>query len=198
MKKILVLMLALILVVSFAGCTGGGSNNETSKITVETNLIDAEHRTVTFSREPVSVEDLKDLDITDEYISACAIMFALKMYETDPETSIEMLDYMMDLDREPSNYDKDFLKNQFSQYPYVIRSYFKDSTPDNSYTVDELTLTLSENIYSRQEEGYVKIYLKSNGADSERGITLRLGDFGKYYLFSDSYMGICSGVVSPK
>jgi hypothetical protein len=67
---------------------------------------------------------------------------------------------------------------------YVPRSYFKGATPANDYKPDEpYTITVSENPYSYDDQGYAKLYLQSGGADSPRPIQLRQAKDGKWYLW---------------
>ena len=58
------------------------------------------------------------------------------------------------------------------------------------------TLTVSENPYSYQNEGYARLLLKSGGADNQRFITLRLKpSTGEWYLWE--YEGLLAGIRIP-
>ena len=84
---------------------------------------------------------------------------------------------------------------QNEKYSYIGKSYFKGSTPENDYTPSSpYEIEITETPYTDVEEGYKKLFVKSGGADSLRGITLRLAKDGNYYVWSDSFMGLLSDV----
>ena len=65
-----------------------------------------------------------------------------------------------------------------------MRSYFNGATPQNDYAPSEpYTVTVSENPYSRDNAGYLKLFIRSGGADSPRYVTLRNAKDGKWYLW---------------
>ena len=67
---------------------------------------------------------------------------------------------------------------------YVPFSYFNGATPDNNYTPDEpFTVTVESNPYSDDNEGYMKLFIKSGGADSAREVILRLKGDGQWLLW---------------
>jgi len=157
----------------------------------------ANEKTITFSRFAQDVEDLKKLDITDEYLSACAVVFALAKAETDKDACKQMLEYINGPE-DVSAFDMSFINDQIKQYPYVMRSYFVGATSNNNYKVEDVSITIKENPYSRDEAGYVKLWLRSAGASSDRGLTLRQKASTKeWFLFSDTYKGLMAGIVAP-
>lgn len=153
--------------------------------------------TVELSRMPLDLTDIESVSLKDEYISAALVVTVLSFYEQDPETCFAMLDYMMG-PSDISDFDKNFIKNQFDQYPYVARSYRMGALPDNDYVTEAVSYLITENSYSRSEEGYVKLFFQSGGADSPRGLTLRhKGSTDQWFLFSDSYKGLLAGIRPP-
>lgn len=156
-------------------------------------------KTYTFSRILCTAEDLKQLDITDEYQAACAVVFALAAYETDAAAAKEMFDYINGPET-VSAFDTEFIRTQLRQYPYVMRSYFNQTSPDNGYALGaEVSLTVKENVYSRTEENYVNLLFHSSGADSDRAVKLRKkGSTGEWFVFSDTYRGLMAGIRQPK
>ena len=80
---------------------------------------------------------------------------------------------------------------------YVPFSYFKGATPDNNYTPAEpYSLTFKTNPYSDDNEGYMKVFLESGGADNPREIVLRQrGSDGKWFLWEQF---ILVGIRDPK
>ena len=62
--------------------------------------------------------------------------------------------------------------------------------PSQPYTV-----TVSENPYSYQNEGYAKMFIRSGGADSPREVLLRKAKDGKWYLWEQF---ILVGIRQPE
>ena len=81
---------------------------------------------------------------------------------------------------------------------YVTRSYFAGSSPENDYTpAPPYTVSVIEYQNSRENAGYIKLFLKSSGADSPRQITLRQKpSTGEWFLWE--FDGILSGIRIPK
>lgn len=166
---------------------------------------------VYFSRLPQNAKDMDAVDFTDEFQVAAAIIACFARYESNPDSCFEMLDVLMGPES-PSAFDKSFVKEQFSQYPYVARSYVDGAAPDNDYYAKELgaegspdsdsslkiSYTISEGPYSRDEDGYVQLWLQSGGADSARAVKLRKkASTGEWFLFSDTYKGLLAGIRQP-
>lgn len=165
---------------------------------------------VTFSALPTTVEEMKampEFTLKDPYVVAGLTLLALNAYPVNPEQCFAMLDVL----KGPvplSNADKSFVKDRFSDKDYVPRSYFEGATPENDYTPAEfkdekgndcVAVTVKENPYSRDNEGYLRLMLKSGGADSERPLTLRnKPSTGEWFVFSDSFYGLLAGIRAPK
>ena len=217
MKKITNIVLIILISVCLFACnkseevSNDNNNQEQQSISNDKNsdqqLIDdvigidvkenEEGKTLTFSRMLVSVDDLKQLDITDEYQSVCAIIFTLARFEDDKDVSKQMLEYINGPE-DVSDFDIDFMKNQIKQYPYVIRSYFDNTSPEENYEVKEVSITIKENLYSRDENDYVKLWLHSSGADFDRSVMLRKKEStGEWFLFSDTYKGLMASIRIP-
>ena len=155
-------------------------------------------KTLTFSKMLTSAKDLQELDITNEYVSACAVIFALAECEKDINAGKEMLEYINGPE-DVSGFDINFIKEQIKQYPYLMRSYFNGTSVDNNYEVKNVSINVKVNAYSKDEAGYIKLWFKSTGADSERALTLRQKASTKeWFLSSDSYKGLMAGIRTPK
>ena len=88
---------------------------------------------------------------------------------------------------------------QNDKYSYIGKSYFTGATPENDYTPSiPYELEISENAYSDVEEGIKKLFVKSGGADSLRGVMVRLAKDGNYYIWSDSFMGLLTDIRKPE
>lgn len=68
------------------------------------------------------------------------------------------------------------IERQLNKSPYVIRSYFSNTSPGNNYSIPEnnLEVVLSTNKYSGTvEDGKIKFFVDCSGADSPRPITVK-------------------------
>ena len=134
-------------------------------------------RTFTFKSLPQNVEELKALpgsDLTDPYAVAALTVAALTRYETSIDDCIAMLNYLKG--PEPvSTYEKSFLRDRFEGRKYYkVMSFFQGSSPSNNYTPSvPYTITVKNNPYSFQDDGWCTLWLHSSGADNDRPIKLR-------------------------
>ena len=70
--------------------------------------------------------------------------------------------------------DIQFLQDRFRGGSHIPFSYFEGATPANNYTPSEpFTITVSADPHSYDQEGYVKLFIRSGGTDSPRPIVLR-------------------------
>ena len=157
-------------------------------------------KTFKVNKLPKSVAELKALpiyDLKDPFCTAALTVIAFTAYESDPEACYEMLD-VLNGPTEWSPYDKSFCKNQFSQYPYVARSYFAGATVANGYKpTAPYTITVSDNPNSRiGGDNSITLYIKSAGADSPRAVGFRLKPSNGEW-FVTTYKGILSGIRLP-
>lgn len=105
--------------------------------------------------------------------TAALTIAALCVYPMNAEAALEMLNYLQG-PRGVTPYDKQFLADRFRDKDYVPRSYFAGATPQNNYEPSEpYTITVFENPYSRGQDGYLTLHVRSGGADSPRQIKLR-------------------------
>jgi hypothetical protein len=75
-------------------------------------------------------------------------------------------------------------------------SYFKGATPANNYTPERpFTVTVESNPYSDANPGYMKLFLRSGGADNPREVVLRKKGDGQWMLW-DQFLLV--GIRSPK
>ena len=132
--------------------------------------------TVSFPQLPVTLAQLQSMpeaSLRKPEHTAALTVAALCVYPIDKEASLEMLNYLQG-PRGVTPYDKQFLADRFRDKDYVPRSYFAGATPQNNYEPSEpLTITVFENPYSRGQDGYLTLHIRSGGADSPRQIKLR-------------------------
>lgn len=132
--------------------------------------------TVTLREIPASLAQLQAMPegaLKQPEHTAALTIAALCIYPIDKEAALEMLNYLQG-PRGVTPYDKQFLADRFRDKDYVPRSYFAGATPQNNYEPSEpFTVTVFENPYSRDQEGYLTLHVRSGGADSPRQIKLR-------------------------
>ena len=115
--------------------------------------------------------------------TAAMTVVALCVYPYNKDESIKMLNHLRG-PRPLSNHEISFLADRFRDSNYVPRSYFNGATPDNDYEPQApYTITVSENPYSYENQGYAKLFIRSGGADNPREVLLRQAKDGKWYLW---------------
>ena len=141
---------------------------------------------IIFEAIPMTLDEmkvLKEAQMDTPFKTAALTVAALCVYPKDRDESLKMLEFL----KGPaglSPMEQQFIRDRFMDKDYVPRSFFDGALPGNDYKPSEpFTLTISENPYSYQEEGYAKLYLKSGGADSPRAIQMRKAKDGKWYLW---------------
>ena len=141
---------------------------------------------ITFAALPETIGGFKALpeaNMDTPFATAALTVLAFCFYPENKELSLQMLDFLRG-PRPLSVMDKQFIAERFRDKDYVPRSYFDGATPANNYLPSEpYTITVSENPYSYQNEGYATLYMTSGGADSPRSVQLRLAKDGKWYLW---------------
>ena len=100
-----------------------------------------------------------------------------------------------------SNIDKSFLKDRFMDGKgYIPRSYFMGATPENDYAPDQpYTIQVTEGAHSRDQfdQGYITLYVRSGGADTERPVTLRhKPSTDEWFLWN--HQALLAGIRVPK
>lgn len=142
--------------------------------------------TVSFSALPESFDTFRTLPqamLSNPFDTAALTVLAFCFYPENKELSLQMLDYLRG-PRPLSVMDKQFIADRFRDKDYVPRSYFCGAIPSNNYLPSEpYSITVSENPYTYQNEGYATLYISSGGADSPRSVQLRLAKDGKWYLW---------------
>ncbi len=88
-------------------------------------------------------------------------------------------------------------KSQLRSKPYLIRSYFNGSTPENGYSLPEkLEIKLTTNKYSGSEDqGKIKFFIACSGADSPRPVTVKKRSDGTWY--AHEWSSLVVGIRSP-
>lgn len=197
MKRILAVSIVLLLTVSLAACGGTGEEKTGQEKAWTVSVTREDERTVlSCDRLPENASELESgLDLSDYYQTAYGTVIAFCVYENDPELGLEMLELMNGPD-DVSAYDKAFIKDQFSQYPYVAGSYFTDTSPENDYVTETYEAVFFENMYSFPSDDSCTLWTFSSGADSERSVSFRLKPSeGKWYV--SNWYGLLAGIRPP-
>lgn len=142
---------------------------------------------IAFAKIPYSLEELKVLPqaaLATPFDTAALTVLALCVYPKNKEESLKMLEFLSG-PRELSQRDRQFINDRFMDgVDYVPRSYFNGAVPGNDYTPSiPYTITVKENPYSYDNEGYAKLFITSGGADTDRYVQLRKAKDGKWYLW---------------
>ena len=133
-----------------------------------------------------TLEEFKALPqaaMSTPFDTAAMTVLALCFYPQDRNLCFDMLNFLKGPES-LSEYEKTFINDRFRDSDYVPRSYFKGATPQNDYLPSEpLTITVSDNPYSYQDEVYATMHIRSGGADSPRQVKVRKAKDGKWYLW---------------
>lgn len=153
---------------------------------------------ITVSSVPTTSEEFSALpqnDLSKPENTCVMFLLALALYLKDSDAGVAALNTLRG-PRPLSNYDIQFLRDRLRGKSYLPLAYFDGATPANNY-VPSNPLTLEVIADSRPqdiEEGYLRLFLKTTGADSPRPIKLRQkGD--SWYLWE--YSSILSGIRIP-
>lgn len=162
----------------------GNSNESTSPANTKV-LSDKE--TFTLAALPESLAQLQALpeaSLDSPFKTAMLSLCALCAYAANKQIGIEMLNWLRG-PRPLTNSDIAFLDDRFRDgKTYVPFSYFAGATPDNDYRPNQpFTATIETNPYSAANEGYMKLFIRSGGADNPREIVLRMKGDGRWFLW---------------
>lgn len=133
-------------------------------------------RTFVFPRLPNNVEELRampEFALSDPFMTAALTVAVLCRYEADPEAAVAMLNELRG-PRPLTAFEIQFLRDRLAGKGYKPFSFFRGASPSNNYTPAEpCTITIRDDPYTYQNEGYARLQLQSFGADSPRPVTLR-------------------------
>ena len=133
-------------------------------------------RGVTLPSLPTTLGELQALpaaNLTDEHAVAALTVAVLCNFEHNAAETYRMMDFLRG-PRPLNDMDKRFISDRLSGRMYIIRSFLKGTSPENNYQPSTpFTVEVSEDGNSRLEKDYVKLIMRSSGADSPRPIKLR-------------------------
>ena len=173
-------------------------SSATSAIGKAASSLGNKKETFTFNALPESLAQMQALpeaSLDSPYKTAALTLCALCAYAADKQIGTEMLNWLRG-PRPLSNQDISFLNDRFRDGVDVPFSYFKGATPANDYTPDQpFTVTVESNPYSDANPGYMKLFLRSGGADNAREVVLRQKGDGQWLLW-DQFLLV--GIRAPK
>lgn len=157
--------------------------------------------TFTFQKLPESVDELKALpqaNLKDPFGVVALVILALNQYNKDVDKTIAMMNYL----KGPSpmmGMEISKLKDQLTGKDYLMRSYFEGTTPENNYKPAEpykITVFDHSNSYDNEKSGYVTLWVRSSGADSDRQVRLRKKQSTGEWFLNEEYL--TPGIRIPK
>jgi hypothetical protein len=145
---------------------------------------------ITFEKLPANLDELKQIaDLSSPFKTAALAVAVFANYEKNVDATVEMLNYIKG-PRPLSPFDIQFIRDRLQGKGYVIRSYFKGTSPQNDYTPSApYQVEVADNPYSYTNEGYATLWLTSSGADNPRQVTLRLKpSTGEWFLWEHTFL----------
>lgn len=131
---------------------------------------------VVLEKLPKSIDELKSMpesSLQNPYEVAALFIAVVCNYHNNKVDTYEMMDFLRGPNK-MTEFDKQFIRDRVGNKEYLARSFFVGSTPENNYEPNlPYTVVVEDNPYSYNQEGYIKLFIKSGGADSPRPITLR-------------------------
>lgn len=153
--------------------------------------------TVTLSTLPATLSEFEALPRgTTEEVCA-AFLCALNLYIKDKDAGVAAMNLLRG-PRPMTPYDVQFLRDRLRGKEYLPSAYFEGATPENGYVPNRpyVLNVLPDPRPQDVEEGYVRVFLKTAGADSPRPMKLRCKpSTGEWFLWE--YSSILSGIRIP-
>ena len=153
----------------------------------------------TIQKIPQSLQEFEALVGTLETPEkTCALyLCALTLFDKDKAAGTAAMNLLRG-PRPMTPYDIQFLRDRLSGKSYLPLAYFEGATPENGYKPNvPYVLNVAEDPKSQDtEEGYLRVFLKTPGADSPRPIKLRKkGSTGEWFLWE--HTGVLVGIRKP-
>lgn len=155
---------------------------------------------VVFNILPKNLEEMKALPeatLKEPYYAAALALAALLQFKDNKEACFEMLEFLNG-PTELSTFTKSFISEHLGEADYIPKSYFEGSSPDNDYTPKEpYTCTIYKTSISEDiDEGYMRLFVNSSGADSPREIRMRKKPSTGEWFVAELYL--FAGIRKPK
>ena len=152
---------------------------------------------VTLNALPASLAEFRNLSLNTPDEVVAGFLCALNLYVKNPNEGVEAMNLLRG-PRPMTPYDSQFLRDRLRSKEYLPLAYFEGATPENGYqprmpyTLNVLSDPRPQDI----EPGYMRVFLKTAGADSPRPMKLRQkASTGQWFLWE--YSSILSGIRIP-
>ena len=141
---------------------------------------------------PQTAADFSAADLSRPEMTCTLFLAALQLYTRDANAGTEAMNVLRG-PRPMTGYDTQFLRDRLRGKTYLPLAYFDGATPQNGYTpLRPYTLQVLPDPRPQDvEPGYLRVYLKTAGADSPRPMKLRQKGTN-WYLWE--YSSILSGI----
>ena len=155
----------------------------------------------TFDKLPENFDELKSLpqaDLKDPFGVVALVILAMNNYNKDLDKTVAMMNFL----KGPSpltGHELSRMKDQLAGRDYLMRSYFEGTSPENNYKPSEpfkITVFDHPNSYDNEKSGYVTLWVKSSGADSDRQVRLRQKQSTGEWFLDEEYL--TPGIRVPK
>lgn len=151
---------------------------------------------ITYQSLPANIAEFTSADLSRPEATCALFLAALLLFDQDKDAGTEAMNVLRG-PRPLSGYDVQFLRDRLRGKSYLPLAYFEGATPQNNYTPSKpYTLqVLPDPRPQNIEPGYLRVFLKTTGADSPRPMKLRQkGE--NWYLWE--YSSILSGIRIPE
>ncbi len=165
------------------------------------NNIKQKKETFTFDRIPETVDELKALpqaNLQNPFGVVALVILAMNNFNKDLDKCKEMLTFL----KGPGtlmNQEISRMNDQLKGKDYLMRSYFEGTTPENNYKPTEpykITVFDHPNSYDNEKDGYVTLWVKSSGSDSDRQVRLRKKQSTGEWFLNEEYL--TPGIKTPQ
>ncbi len=151
---------------------------------------------ITVKELPKTADGLSALCDLSRPENTCAMfLLALRLYTEDRAEGEKAINLLRG-PRPMTGIDSQFIRDRLRDKKYLPLAYFNGAAPENGYTPTEpLTLEVYDDPRPQDvEKGYMRLFLKTAGADSNRPIKLR--QKGREWFLWE-YSSILTGIRLP-
>ena len=152
---------------------------------------------VTWNVLPATLAEFEALPRSRPEEICAAFLGALYLYTRDPAAGIAAMNILRG-PRPMTPYDAQFLRDRLRGKDYLPLAYWEGAAPQNSYTpaVPYTLRVLPDPRPQDIEEGYLRVFLQTAGADAPRPIKLRhKPSTDEWFLWE--YSSVLSGIRIP-
>lgn len=165
------------------------------------NNIKQKKETFTFDRIPETVDEMKALpqaNLQNPFGVVALVILAMNNFNKDLDKCKDMLAFL----KGPGtlmNQEISRMNDQLKSKDYLMRSYFEGTSPENNYKPTEpykITVFDHPNSYDNEKDGYVTLWVKSSGSDSDRQVRLRKKQSTGEWFLNEEYL--TPGIKTPQ